>query len=88
MARNNFVINSFYCMNCGQKGFDLPRKKNHQHGKFHRKVLYCPWCKEEVNHIECRTPEEIEEFKKNFEEGVYKDEAETSLDFVRSSRLR
>ena len=30
----------------------------------------------------------IEEFKKNFEEGVYKDEAETSLDFVRSSRLR
>ena len=74
-------------MNCGQKGFDLPRKKSHQHEKFHRKVLYCPWCKEEVNHIECRTPEEIEEFKKNFEEGVYKDEAKTSLDFVRSSRL-
>lgn len=85
--RSSININSFYCLNCGNKGLDLPRKTSLQHGKFHRKKLYCIYCKEEVNHIECKTPEDIEEFKKNFENGVYKDEAKESLDYVRNSRF-
>ena len=88
MRKEQYSEHRFFCESCGREGIPIPRKKSCQREKLHRKKLYCPWCKKEVNHIECRTPEEIEEFKKNFEEGVYKDEAETSLDFVRSSRLR
>ena len=64
------------------------RQRGFQHGKFHRKKLYCPFCKEEVNHIECKTYDDVIEFKENFENGVYKDEAEASVCYVRSERLR
>lgn len=77
----------FYCMKCGKKGIPLARKKGFQHGKMHRKKLYCLFCKEEVNHIECRTFADVEEFKENFEMGVYKDEAEESISYVRSSGI-
>lgn len=83
----SYENHDFYCMNCGRKGIPLSRRVSLQHGKFHRKKLYCIYCKEEVNHIECRTPEEVEEFKENFENGVYKDEAKESLDYVRGSRI-
>lgn len=79
----SYENHDFYCINCGRKGIPLSRRVSLQHGKFHRKKLYCIYCKEEVNHIECRTPEEVEEFKENFENGVYKDEAKESLDYVR-----
>ena len=84
----SYENHDFYCMNCGRKGIPLSRRVTFQHGKFHRKKLYCIYCKGEVNHIECKTPEEIEESKRNFENGVYRDEAKESLDFVRNSRLR
>ena len=84
----SYENHDFYCMNCGRKGIPLSRRVSLQHGKFHRKKLYCIYCKEEVNHIECRTPEEVEEFKENFENGVYKDEAQDSLSYVRSSGIR
>ena len=58
------------------------RRQGFKHSKMHRKKLYCPFCKTEVNHIECKTPEEVEEFKINFENGVYKDEAKESISFV------
>lgn len=77
----------FYCIKCGKKGIPLARKKGFQHEKMHRKKLYCLFCKEEVNHIECRTFADVEEFKKNFEMGVYKDEAEESISYVRSGRI-
>ena len=84
----SYENHDFYCMNCGRKGIPLSRRVSLQHGKFHRKKLYCIYCKEEVNHIECRTPEEVEEFKENFENGVYKDEAQDSLSYVRSCGIR
>ena len=87
MARRGYAEHSFYCINCGNKGIPLMRKQGFKHEKLHRKKLYCIYCKEEVNHIECKTPEEVEEFKKNFENGVYKDEAKESLDYVRNSRI-
>lgn len=70
---------SFYCMNCGEKGIPVCRKKSKQKGKHHRKKLYCIHCKNEVNHIECRNDVEVEEFKKAFAAGEYKEEALESI---------
>lgn len=88
MARKDYVEHSFYCIKCGNKGIPLMRNQGHQHGRFHRKKLYCPCCQVVINHIECKTPEDIEEFLENFENGVYIDEAEESLDAVRNSWKR
>ena len=81
--RGDMESHSFYCIKCGNRGLDIPRRVSHQYGKFHRKKLYCIYCKQEVNHIECRNPIEIEEFKENFKNGVYKDECEESLAALR-----
>lgn len=83
----NYEEHSFFCINCGKKGIPLRRKVGFQHGRFHRKKLYCPYCKKEVNHIECKTQEDIDEFLENFNNGGYKDEAEESLSFVRTGRF-
>lgn len=79
-------LHSFYCINCGNKAMELPRKEGHQYGRFHRKKLYCPYCKLEINCIECKNDEDIYEFKENFEKGVYENERTESLDFVRNAR--
>lgn len=76
---------SFYCLNCGNRGIPIRRKIGHQHGAGHRKKLYCPNCRVEVNHMECRTQSEIEEFKINFVNGVYTDEAEKSICMCRDT---
>ena len=75
-------------MKCGHKGIPIQRKSGFQHSKFHRKKLYCIYCQEEVNHVECKNEEDVEEFLENFKNGVYKDEAERSLDYVRTSGIR
>lgn len=80
-----FNSHEFYCMNCGKRSIPLMRKKGQERERFHRKKLYCLYCKEEVNHIECKTQEDIEEFKINFENGVYVNEAEESLAYIRSN---
>ena len=83
-----FEEHKFFCLICGRPGISLPRKKGHRHAAMHRKKLYCPWCKKDVNHIEITTPEEEKQFKEDFLNGVYENEAEESLDFVRSARKR
>ena len=89
MARGSkirhYEQHSFYCMNCGKKGIPVWRDQSHLHSKNHRKVLYCPFCHETVNHVEVRTLEEAEKFKEDFEKGVFKDEATQSIHYVRSS---
>lgn len=86
MASGAFVEHSFYCVQCGNKGIPIRRKYGHQHGKMHLKKLYCIYCKAEINHVECKNLEDVENFKKNFEDGVYLDEAEKSLSHGRSAR--
>jgi hypothetical protein len=81
-------LHNFYCLNCGNRGISLMRKQGYQHEQFHRKKLYCPTCRKEVNHIECKTMEDVEEFLENFKNGVYKDEAEESLAYVGNSGER
>lgn len=69
----------FYCIKCGNKGIPVQRRINHKHGKHHRKKLWCPYCKLFINHVECRNDEEIEEFKNNWEAGLYDEEVKESL---------
>ena len=88
MARRGYAEHSFYCINCGQRGIPLSRPQGFKHEKMHRKKLYCVTCKCEVNHVECKTFDEIEEFRNNFTNGVYKNEAKESLSFVGTSRQR
>lgn len=76
---------SFFCIKCGNKGIPLSRKQGHQHERFHKKKLWCVHCREEVNHIECKTFDEVETFKENFKKGVYKNELN---DFDGCARLR
>lgn len=77
----------FYCLNCGNKGIPIHRNRGHLHAGGHRKKLYCLTCKCEVNHIEITTADALEQFKEDFKNGVYKDEAEESIRVVRDSRM-
>lgn len=74
-------IHNFYCLNCG-KNMPLARKVSCQRERLHRKKLYCPFCRLTVNMIECRNYEDKLEFLENFEKGLYKEEAEASIEFV------
>lgn len=87
MVMASYETHEFYCMNCGKRGIPISRRNNHKHGKFHRKVLYCPNCKQTVNHIECTNEEEVQEFLKDFQNGVFKDEAQASISYVGSTRM-
>ena len=87
LRRQSMALHDFYCINCGNKGIELIRKQGFKHEKMHRKKLYCVHCKCEVNHIECKTFDEVEEFRENFANGVYKDEAKESLSFVRTAGI-
>ena len=87
MARN-FKTHRFFCIQCGHEGIPLARKQGHKHSKFHRKKLYCPYCKMEINHVECQNEEDVYNFKIDFEEGVFADEVEESLAHLRDSWLR
>lgn len=81
----SYETHDFYCLKCGNKGIPIMRSRGMRKEKFHRKKLYCIHCKEEVNHIECRTLDEKEKFKRNFEKGVYEDEAQESVFTLRSA---
>lgn len=84
MGKSKKEIHRFLCVGCGQEGIPLPRSVGYDKGKFHKKKLYCPNCKKEINHIECRNDEEVRQFKENFEKGVYNDDC---VDCCGTSRL-
>ena len=83
---SSFTTHSFYCIQCGRRGIDLARKNSHNYGKHHRKRLWCPYCKCEVNHIECRNDDEVAEFTAAFEAGEYKDELAASLEYIEKDK--
>ena len=74
-----YESHDFYCLNCGQKGLPCQRKHGQQREPFHRKRLYCVFCKTDVNHIEIRNQEEKEIFMEAYNNGEYKTESEESL---------
>lgn len=79
MRANKFSLNSFYCINCGNKVLELPRPQARQRKTAHRKKLYCPHCQKEINCVECKNDEDIFSFKSDFSSGLYKGEAEESV---------
>lgn len=80
MARvNHFVFSSFYCPACGKKSMDLPRPRSRVRESFHRKKLYCPWCKDTYNCIECRNEIERQNFIADWEDGYYEEEVQPVL---------
>lgn len=83
-----FECHDFYCINCGQLALSLPRSGAQQRERFHRKRLYCFHCKKEINCIECKTEKDVFDFKIIFEKGEFKNEAEESLSYVRSTCIR
>lgn len=66
---NVYQSHSFYCQTCGRQSLLLPRPASRLREKFHTKTLYCPWCKQVTQHIECKTQEEEFEFKQKFSSG-------------------
>lgn len=75
----------FYCLNCGKKSIPIMRKIGHQHGKNHRKALYCPFCKQTVNHMEVKTFEEAIQFREDFNKGIFKEEAKESILYIKQN---
>lgn len=69
-----YNMSRFFCTKCGNEGIPIQRKRGQFRGKFHKKKLYCLHCQTQVNHVECRNEEEIEEFKRDFKEGKYLNE--------------
>lgn len=84
--RNTYDVHEFYCMKCGQKNMSLQRKVNHKHAKHHRKKLWCWHCKQEVNCIECKNDQEVQEFLENFKAGKYQEELENSIKVIEQEK--
>ena len=40
-----------------------------------------------VNHVECSNDEEVKEFKRNWTNGVYKEELKESLEFIKQNEV-
>ena len=72
---------TFWCINCGKQALPLLRPNSKIRERFHRKRLYCYHCQNVINCIECKSDEEVQEFKALFEQGEFKQEAEESLEF-------
>lgn len=71
MKKTTKTYRDFYCTKCSNKGIPLARTVGHLHGSMHLKKLYCCTCRQEVNHVEIANQAELEQFKINFENGVY-----------------
>ena len=69
----------FFCINCGHEGLPVYRSLAKQRGKMHRKKLYCFHCGQMINMVECYDDIDVENFKEDFERGVYQDEAKESI---------
>ena len=69
----------FCCINCGRTGIPLMRPLSRKREKFHRKKMFCPFCGRTVNHIECSSSIEVEEFKTAFAMDMFKEEAALSI---------
>ena len=86
-TRDQKTISEFYCLNCGNKGIPVWRKRGHLREQMPRKALYCTTCKQTVNHIEIRTEEERARFIAEFAEGKFREEAEQSMRYKKETYL-
>ena len=84
MTRNlkDYRTHDFYCLNCGKRNISVMRSRGHLREKGHRKAMYCPHCKMEVNHVECFDDADAYNFKLDFEDGKFIQEAKESIEFL------
>lgn len=82
-----FETHDFYCINCGNKNIPISRKCGQQRGQFHRKKLYCVFCKTECNCVEIRNQEEKEVFMEAYNNGEFRNEAADSIRACGTGRL-
>lgn len=80
-----YESHDFYCMNCGNKTFPIMRKEGHKHSRGHKKALYCPYCRVEVNCIEVTCLEDKEWFLEEFAAGHFKEEAANSIEYIKEN---
>ena len=75
MPNQKTTTSEFYCTKCGRRGIPIARKIGKQREAGHLKKLYCPFCREEINHAEIRPFGEYnyEDFKLEFELGRFVD---------------
>ena len=74
--RNNYEQSEFYCTRCGHKGLPVQRNKGQQREKGHLKKLYCIYCNDVVNHIECKPDGRYnkDDFELEYEYGNFDEE--------------
>ena len=80
-------IHDFYCQKCGEKVYSLPRKISHKYQKHHYKKLWCWKCQLDLNCVECRSDEEVQEFKAKWLAGEYKEEVEKTIEYSNTQNL-
>ena len=82
-TRKRLEPHTFYCINCWKPGITIWRNIGRQRERNHRKALYCTNCKTTVNHIEIKTEEEAEQFRRDFDSGKYRAEAAESIKYAK-----
>ena len=70
---STFENHQFYCTKCGNRGLNVWRNQASQRGRGHLKKLYCFHCKEEVNHYECYSQQDVDKFNRKFKNGDFEE---------------
>lgn len=73
-----FIIDEFYCTQCGRRGIPIARRKGAEREAGHLKKLFCLTCQKETNHAECKlfTKYSYEDFVIEFEYGNFSPEGQ------------
>ena len=82
-----FETHDFYCLKCANKTIPVARKLAKKREKFHRKKLWCPHCKMEINCVEITNQEEKEHFMEAYNNGDFRQEAEDSIYCIRHTGI-
>lgn len=76
--RGRTETHEFFCLNCAGM-LPIARKVSNQKEPFHRKKMFCPYCKLTINMIECKNDYERAKFFEKFNNGDFQEEALESL---------
>ena len=55
MGRQILSSSDFYCTKCGNRGIPITRRRGAEREAGHLKRIFCLHCKEEWNHVECKS---------------------------------
>lgn len=84
-SRRQLTASRFFCLNCGQEGLPIWRKRRRESG--HLKGLYCIRCRMVINHYEARTQADVDRFRAAFEAGEFREAAEESIEYAKREGL-